>query len=104
MQEIWDRFLGWEDPLEKEMATHSQYSCLENPMDRGAWRATVHGVAGVRQDLVTKPLEFLENYWRILYQSRSRAGEQGGPERASPGLASGQAQGRGALHLLEEGR
>ena len=22
-----------------------QYSCLENPMDRGAWRATVHGVA-----------------------------------------------------------
>ena len=22
-----------------------QYSCLENPMDRGAWEATVHGVA-----------------------------------------------------------
>ena len=22
-----------------------RYSCLENPMDRGAWRATVHGVA-----------------------------------------------------------
>ena len=22
-----------------------QYSCLENPMDRSAWRATVHGVA-----------------------------------------------------------
>ena len=22
-----------------------QYSCLENPMDRGAWRATVHGMA-----------------------------------------------------------
>ena len=31
--------LGREDPLEKEMAT--QYSCLENPMDRGAWEATV---------------------------------------------------------------
>jgi len=29
--------LGWEDPLEKEMATHSKYPCLENPMDRGAW-------------------------------------------------------------------
>ena len=32
--------LGWEDPLEKGMATPSkntpQYSCLENPMDRGA--------------------------------------------------------------------
>ena len=38
--------LGREDPLEEGMATHSiQHSCLENPMDRGAWRATVHGVA-----------------------------------------------------------
>ena len=38
--------LRQEDPLEKEMATHSsQYSCLKNLMDRGAWRATVHGVA-----------------------------------------------------------
>ena len=32
-----------------------QYSCLENPMDRGAWQATVHGVTRVRHDLVTKP-------------------------------------------------
>ena len=32
-----------------------QYSCLENPVDRGAWRATVHGVTGVGHDLVTKP-------------------------------------------------
>ena len=32
-----------------------QYSCLESPMDRGAWRATVHGVARVRHNLVTKP-------------------------------------------------
>ena len=31
-----------------------QYSCLENPMDRGAWQATVPGVARVRQDLATK--------------------------------------------------
>ena len=36
--------LGWEDPLEEEMATHSSILCLENPMDRGAWRATVYGV------------------------------------------------------------
>ena len=28
-----------------------QYSCLENPMDRGAWRATVHGVAESRTQL-----------------------------------------------------
>ena len=32
------------------------YSCLENPMDRGAWQATVHGVARVGHVLVTKPL------------------------------------------------
>ena len=31
------------------------YPCLENPMDRGAWQATVHGVARVEHDLVTKP-------------------------------------------------
>ena len=69
MQETPVQFLGQEDPLEKEMATHSstlawkipwmekpgrlqsmggtplQYSCLENPMDGGAWKAAVHGVA-----------------------------------------------------------
>ena len=31
-----------------------QYSCLGNPMDRGAWPATVHGVTRVRQHLATK--------------------------------------------------
>ena len=31
-----------------------QYSCLENPMDRGAWQAIVHGVTRVGHDLVTK--------------------------------------------------
>ena len=31
------------------------YSCLENPMDRGDWQATVHGVTRVRHDLATKP-------------------------------------------------
>ena len=31
------------------------YFCLENPMDRGAWQAIVHGVARVGHDLVTKP-------------------------------------------------
>ena len=29
----------------EENGNQLQYSCLENPMDRGAWRATVHGVA-----------------------------------------------------------
>ena len=32
-----------------------QYSCLENPMDRGAWQPTVHGVSRVGHNLVTNP-------------------------------------------------
>ena len=32
-----------------------QYSCLENSMDRGAWQATVHGVARVGHNWATKP-------------------------------------------------
>ena len=36
LRETWVRSLGREDPLEKEMATHS-YSYLENPLDGGAW-------------------------------------------------------------------
>ena len=45
MREMWVRSLGWEDPLEQEMTTHSSILAWKNPMDRGAWRATVHGVA-----------------------------------------------------------
>ena len=38
--------LCWEDPLGKGMAGYPpQYSCLENPMDRGAWWTTVLGVS-----------------------------------------------------------
>ena len=39
------RSLGREDPLEEEMTTHSSIFCLKNSMDRGAWQATVHGLA-----------------------------------------------------------
>ena len=42
--ETWVQSLDWEDLLEEGMET-LQYSYLENPMDRGAWQATVHGVA-----------------------------------------------------------
>ena len=45
LQEIQVPSLGQEDPLEEEMATHSSIPDLENPMDRGAWWATVHRVA-----------------------------------------------------------
>ena len=36
-----------------------QYSCLENPMDWGAWWATVHGIIRVRHDLASKPPPFI---------------------------------------------
>ena len=45
-QETWVRSLGQEDPLEQEMTTHSSIAwdvSMGNPMDKGAWQATVHG-------------------------------------------------------------
>ena len=47
MQETWVWFLGWEDPPEDGMATHSSIIAWRIPMDRGAWWATVLGVARV---------------------------------------------------------
>ena len=41
----WIQSLGWEDLLDESMATHSSILAWKIPMDRGAWRATAHGVA-----------------------------------------------------------
>ena len=53
MQETPVRSLGLEDPPEKGENTERilQDSCLENPMDRGPWGATIHGVAKSRTRL-----------------------------------------------------
>jgi len=45
MCETWVQSLGWEDPLEEDMAIHSSIIPWTITMDRGAWWATVHGVA-----------------------------------------------------------
>ena len=45
MCKTWILFLGWEDPLEEGMATHSSILAWKIPMDREAWQATVHVVA-----------------------------------------------------------
>ena len=42
------QFLGWEDPLQEGTPTHCSILALENPMDRGAWQATVHRVTQSR--------------------------------------------------------
>ena len=44
MQAIWVQSLGWEDPLEEGMATHSSILAWRIPMDSGAWWATVYEV------------------------------------------------------------
>ena len=45
MREAWAQSLGWEDPLEEGMATHSSILAWRVPMHRGAWQATVHRIA-----------------------------------------------------------
>ena len=44
MQETWVQSLGWKDPLEKGMTTHSSILAWRIPMDKGALQATVQGV------------------------------------------------------------
>ena len=51
MQENLFRFLGQEDPLEEEIATHSSILVWRILMDRGAWWATTHGVEKSRTGL-----------------------------------------------------
>ena len=45
---MWVQYPSQEDPLEWEMAIHSSIPWTENPMDRGAWWATVHKFAKSR--------------------------------------------------------
>ena len=51
MQETQFQSLGQEDSPGEGNASPLQYSCLKNPRDRGAWRATVHGMAKSRMQL-----------------------------------------------------
>ena len=49
MWETWVQSLGWEDTLEKGMATHSSILAWRiHSMDRGAWQATVMGLQRVK--------------------------------------------------------
>ena len=48
MWKTWVQSLGWEDPLEVGMATHSSVLAWRIPMDKGAWRAAVHRVTKSR--------------------------------------------------------
>ena len=62
--------------------TPIQYSCLENPMDRGAWKAVVHGVAEGWTRLSDFTFTFM--HWRRKWQP-------------TPVFLPGESQGRGSL-------
>ena len=62
--------------------TPLQYSCLENPMDRGAWKAAVHGVAKRQTRLSDFTFTFM--HWRREWQP-------------TPVFLPGESQGRGSL-------
>ena len=51
MKKTWVPSLGWEDPPEEGMVTHSSILAWRIPMDRGAWRAIVHGITKSRTRL-----------------------------------------------------
>ena len=77
MWETWVRSLGWEDPLEEGMAAHSSILAWRIPMDRGAWRATVHRVAKSQTQLSDQAQGFTLCYYASLYQQRVNPWEPG---------------------------
>ena len=72
MQETWVQYLGWEDPLEKWHSNPLQYSCLENPMDRGAWWATVHRTAKSQTRLKTHTCIHALTVQDLSYKAQAR--------------------------------
>ena len=71
-QGTWVQSLGREDPPEEGNGSPLQYSCLGDSMDRGAWWATVHGVAKNQTWLVTNTFTFSSE--RFLPWTQSEGG------------------------------
>ena len=66
MWETWVQSLGWEDPLEAGMATHSSILAWRIPSDRGAWWVTDYGVAKSQTQLSDIHLHIFYNYIFLL--------------------------------------
>ena len=75
-------YSGW--TTREGNGTPPQYSCLQNPMDRGAWWAAVHGVAKSRNNWATSPSLFTFMHWRRKWQP-------------TPVFLPGESQGLGSL-------
>ena len=72
MQETWVQSLGWEDPLEEDMATHSSILAWRIPMDRGAWQGLQSmGSQRVGHDWVTKHTH-TKSLWLSCLQSQEQ--------------------------------
>ena len=71
-------------PFEEGNGTPLQYSCLENPMDGGAWWAAVHGVVKSRTRLSDFTFNFTFMHWRRKWQP-------------TPVFLPGESHGRGSL-------
>ena len=69
-QEMQLRSLGWEDPREEAPL---QYSYLENPMDRGAWWATVQRALRVRYDWATTHTGLRKLYYSHFVGEKTEA-------------------------------
>ena len=91
--ETWVQSLGWEDPLEKSMTTYSSILAWRIPMDRGAWRATVHGVANSWKRL----------NWLSTVQQDSGVNPQEGIRQPSHCLLPGPQQGLGPKSRQDKG-
>ena len=65
LQEMQVQSLGHEDPLEEGMATHSSILAWRIPVDRGAWGATVHGVAKSQTQLSYQALHTTDTKYKI---------------------------------------
>ena len=93
MWETWVQTLGWEEPLEEGMATHSSILAWGIPMHRGGWQATVHGVTKSRTRLGDFTLTFhfpplekeMATHSSVLAWRIPGTGEPGGlPSMGSP--------------------
>ena len=66
VQETWVWSLDREDSPGEENGNPLQYSCVENSMDRGAWQATVRGVAKSQTQLSNFTFTFSRKYYWLI--------------------------------------
>ena len=80
---------GDRNPIELfNILKDDQYSCLENPMDREAWWAIVHGVSRVGQDLVTKSPPPKHDVVKVLHSICQQVGKLSSGHRTEKGQFS----------------